>query len=162
MEEEESQVEVESVVDSGDVGQEKSDQRAPYVHPEDARDYRVEGNDVRDYVGVDPEYMTYANPSDAPILTDTERFAYTEQYDHLEGNADEVQNVNDEDVLDRKYADENGDGKDDVTGLTPDEFNQARRSAQEYRDNPNPETEVREPVQAESEEQNRDFNPFPA
>lgn len=64
--------------------------RAEYVHPEGARDYRVEGNDIRDYVGVDPEYMTYANPTDAPMLTDTERYDQTTQYDHLEGNADEL------------------------------------------------------------------------
>lgn len=65
------------------------DQRAEYVHPEGARDYRVEGNDVRDYIGVDDEYKTYANPTEAPHLTDKERFLYTDQYDHLEGNADE-------------------------------------------------------------------------
>jgi hypothetical protein len=65
--------------------------RAPYEHDVEVhgRDYRVEGNDVRDYVGVDPEYMTYANPTEAPMLTDTERWDLTTQYDHLEGNADE-------------------------------------------------------------------------
>jgi hypothetical protein len=52
------------------------------------RDFRVEGNDVSGYIGVDPEYQTYANPGDKPYLTDTERFLYTDQYDHLEGNAD--------------------------------------------------------------------------
>jgi hypothetical protein len=67
------------------------DQRAPYMHDPEVhgRDYRVEGNDVRDYVGVSPEYKTYANEYDKPILTDTERFQFTDQYDHLEGNADE-------------------------------------------------------------------------
>lgn len=65
------------------------EQRAPYEHPEGARDFRVEGNDVRDYVGVDAEYMTYANATEAPMLTDTERYDQTTQYDHLEGNADE-------------------------------------------------------------------------
>jgi hypothetical protein len=65
--------------------------RAPYEYDAEVhgRDYRVEGNDVRDYVGVDPEYMTYANPTEAPMLTDTERWDQTTQYDHLEGNADE-------------------------------------------------------------------------
>jgi hypothetical protein len=70
--------------------------RAPYEHPKGARDYRVEGNDVRDYVGVDPEYMTYANPTEAPMLTDTERWDQTSQYDHLEGNADEDEELDDD------------------------------------------------------------------
>lgn len=65
-------------------------ERAEYVHPEGARDFRVEGNDVRDYVGVDQEYRTYANPTEAPMLTDTERYDLTTQYDHLEGNFDEA------------------------------------------------------------------------
>lgn len=52
------------------------------------RDFRVEGNDVSGYIGVDPEYMTYANPGDKPHLTDQERFMFTDQFDHLEGNAD--------------------------------------------------------------------------
>lgn len=71
--------------------EEPVDQRKPYVHDPEVhgRDFRVEGNDVRDYVGVDPEYRTYANEYDAPILTDTERFHMTDQYDHLEGNIDE-------------------------------------------------------------------------
>lgn len=52
------------------------------------RDFRVEGNDVSDYLGVDPEYMTYASVAEKPFLTDVERYDYTNQYDHLEGNAD--------------------------------------------------------------------------
>lgn len=74
-----------------DKADEVEDQRKPYVHDPEVhgRDYRVEGNDVRDFVGVDPEYRTYANEYDAPILTDVERFNQTDQYDHLEGNADE-------------------------------------------------------------------------
>lgn len=70
--------------------QEKADERLEYEHPEGARDYRVEGNDPRDYIGVDPEYQTYANEYDKPILTDNERWDYTSQYDHLEGNAEEA------------------------------------------------------------------------
>ncbi len=34
------------------------------------RDFRVEGNDVSGYVGVDSEYRTYANESDRPYITD--------------------------------------------------------------------------------------------
>jgi len=70
--------------------QAKSDERLEYEHDPQTmgRDFRVEGNDVRDYIGVDPEYRTYANATEAPILTDAERFQYTNQYDHLEGNVD--------------------------------------------------------------------------
>ena len=55
------------------------------------RDFRVEGNDVSGYLGVDPEYMTYANETERPHLTDQERYDFTDQYSHLEGNeADEA------------------------------------------------------------------------
>jgi hypothetical protein len=41
-----------------------------YVNPEDAEapeaQWAVEGNEVDNYVGVSPEYMTYANDSDKP------------------------------------------------------------------------------------------------
>jgi hypothetical protein len=89
-------------------GKDMEDQRAEYVHDPEVhgRDFRVEGNDVRDYVGVDPEYMTYANPGDAPMLTDTERFMYTSQYDHLEGNADE-------EVADEEVDESRTDSKDE-------------------------------------------------
>lgn len=72
------------------------DQRAPYVHPEGARDFRIRdepdgpAQDARDFIGVTEEYRTYANHYDAPILTDTERFVHTNQYDHLTGNVDEA------------------------------------------------------------------------
>lgn len=56
---------------------------------EGGRDYRVEGNDVSGYLGVDVEYQTYANETEKPILTDTEKWDYTDQLDHLEGNMDE-------------------------------------------------------------------------
>lgn len=55
----------------------------------EGRDYRVEGNDVGGYLGVSPEYMTYANETEKPLLTDQEKWDYTNQLDHLEGNADE-------------------------------------------------------------------------
>jgi len=54
-----------------------------------ARDWRVEGNDVRDFIGVDPEYMNYATDAGKPSLTDADRLQYTDQYDHLIGNADD-------------------------------------------------------------------------
>lgn len=41
-----------------------------YVNPEDAErpeaQWAVEGNEVDNYVGVSPEYMTYANETDKP------------------------------------------------------------------------------------------------
>ena len=55
----------------------------------DGRDYRVEGNDISGYLGVSLEYMTYANETEKPILTDQEKWDYTNQLDHLEGNIDE-------------------------------------------------------------------------
>lgn len=87
----ETVVEDENVPDET-VADEPQDQRKEFVHDPEVhgRDYRVEGNDVRDYIGVDPEYRTYANEYDAPMLTDTERFNFTDQYDHLEGNHDEA------------------------------------------------------------------------
>jgi hypothetical protein len=81
------------MADENGTTEEVEDQRAPYEHP-GGRDFRVrdehdsEPQDVRDYIGVTEEYKTYANAYDAPILTDTERFVHTNQYDHLEGNLD--------------------------------------------------------------------------
>lgn len=152
--------------------------RAPYVHPEGARDYRVEGNDVRDYVGVDPEYMTYANATEAPMLTDTERYDQTTQYDHLEGNADEVSeeldgDIRDEDLLDRNYSDPGGTDRDDVTGLRWDEFNEAREEAQKRRDgetqdsepgnagaSPDPDSKLGKESKADPEINPSGFSPF--
>lgn len=66
------------------------------------RDFRVEGNDVSGYLGVDPEYQTYASETSKPMLTDTERYDLTDQYAHLEGNheddePDEVQSPDGDD-----------------------------------------------------------------
>lgn len=58
----------------------------------EGRDYRVEGNDVSGYIGVSPEYMTYANETEKPLLTSQEEWDYTHNLDHLEGNEpDEVE-----------------------------------------------------------------------
>lgn len=36
----------------------------------EGRDFRVDGNVVDGYIGVDPEYRTYANPNEKPLLSD--------------------------------------------------------------------------------------------
>lgn len=72
---------------------EQVDERRPYVHPEGTPvilDDSGKPQDVGDYIGVSPEYMNYANQYDKPILTDQERLQFTDQYDHLVGNADET------------------------------------------------------------------------
>lgn len=38
--------------------------------PSTGRDVAVEGNDTSDYVGVSPEYMTYANETEKPLRAD--------------------------------------------------------------------------------------------
>jgi hypothetical protein len=87
------------------------------------RDYRVlddDGNpqDVSGYLGVDPEYMTYASDTHKPYLTDAERYDFTNQYDHLEGNAEEESVVAEESIQEgapksadeAKSDDEQGEG----------------------------------------------------
>lgn len=66
------------------------------------RDFRVQGNDISDYIGVSPEYMTYANETDKPINTDYEALQFTKKYDHLIGNGDDEGNLiaDDEDETD--------------------------------------------------------------
>lgn len=54
----------------------------------EGRNYRVEGNDTSGYVGVSPEYMTYANKTEKPELTDTEKWDLG-LLSHLEGNHNE-------------------------------------------------------------------------
>lgn len=72
-----------------DTGANEEVEFVPQSVVDGGRDFRVEGNDVSGYLGVDPEYMTYANETEKPHLTDQERYDYTNQYDHLEGNLDE-------------------------------------------------------------------------
>lgn len=79
--------------------QEVSEEYVPDHVLDGGRDYRVEGNDVSGYIGVDPEYMTYASVGQKPMLTDMERFTYTNQYDHLVGNADEPNEDSDSEFL---------------------------------------------------------------
>lgn len=53
----------------------------------EGRDYRVAGNDISGYVGVDPEYMTYANKTEQPLNTAQEQWDLGLLND-LEGNMD--------------------------------------------------------------------------
>lgn len=178
-----------AVGSKNDETQAMQDQRAEYVHDPEVhgRDYRVEGNDVRDYIGVDPEYMTYANATEAPGLTDVERFQYTSQYDHLEGNMDgdlpdspegdseyatapppsedeyaqvdhngrlgvfegqleqdpseydakvDITKLSDDEILALDWKDEDGDGRDDDTGLHETDFKYMQLGAKERKEHP--------------------------
>lgn len=74
----------------------------------DGRDYRVEGNDTSGYIGVSPEYMTYANETEKPLLTSQEEWDYTHNLDHLEGNLDEPEESEESEVVEDKG---NGESK---------------------------------------------------
>jgi hypothetical protein len=54
--------------------------------PQDGRDYRVEGNDLENYISTSPEYMTYANETEAPLRADdsVEEEVADEFRDHLD------------------------------------------------------------------------------
>lgn len=41
------------------------------------RSFTVPGNDVTGYLGVAPEYMNYADPTNKPYMTETEAYLYT-------------------------------------------------------------------------------------
>lgn len=104
----------ETVAQENDKQDDEEDSEEEYVpqHVLDGgRDYRVEGNDVSGYIGVDPEYMTYSNPGEKPILTDAEKWDYTNQLDHLEGNMDgeDEQASSDQDVNDVNASDSDSD-----------------------------------------------------
>lgn len=90
------------------------DEMAPEAAPEvevDGRDYRVEGNDISGYVGVDPEYMTYANETDRPLNTALEQWDLG-LLDHLEGNMDDEKKA---DETDAETAETPEDDKSDQT-----------------------------------------------
>lgn len=54
---------------------------------EGGRDFRVEGNETDGYVGVSPEYQTYANDTEAPLESD-EDSAEQKVFDHYIDNYD--------------------------------------------------------------------------
>ncbi len=82
----------------------------------DGRDYRVEGNDTSGYVGVSPEYMTYANPTEKPILTDVEKWDLG-LLDELEGNMDEDEKKDEEKTDDE--VEETDENKSEETSTQP-------------------------------------------
>lgn len=86
---EEDEVTRDPEFDENDRGMGGTNEFVPDHVLDGGRDFRVEGNDASGFIGVDPEYQTYGNEYDKPILTDVERFNLTDQLDHLEGNADD-------------------------------------------------------------------------
>lgn len=52
----------------------------------EARNFAVEGNDLSGYIGVDPEYMTYADETHKPYSTDEEVLPPAEQLMFEEGD----------------------------------------------------------------------------
>ena len=58
-----------------------SDNYEPPTDSGDGRDFRVEDNDISEYVGVSPEYATYANETEAPLASDEEDSAEQQVFD---------------------------------------------------------------------------------
>lgn len=68
-----SQIDLEARLENGNKSDRvlsTSDSYEPPKDSNDGRDFRVEGNDVENYVGVSPEYATYANETEAPLKGD--------------------------------------------------------------------------------------------
>lgn len=65
------------------------------AHP-GPRSFAVPGNDLTGYIGVAPEYMTYADPTHKPYLTEAEAYLYTDlSNEEILGNRDrEFENKN--------------------------------------------------------------------
>ena len=53
-----------------------------YEPPEDdeGREYAVEGNELDEYVGANPEYMTYANETEKPYASEGAEAEVTDQF----------------------------------------------------------------------------------
>lgn len=79
--------------------------------PQPARVFQVEGNDVRGFTGVDPEYMNYADVTGAPILSEAEENAYEEsqkvreeQYKEMMEADEEAREEEEQESEERKEA----------------------------------------------------------
>jgi hypothetical protein len=76
-----------------DTAEEKAD-KAPenitgdWLGDDEARNFGVEGNDLSGYIGVSPEYMTYADDTHKPYSTDEEVLPPAEQLMFAEDGAD--------------------------------------------------------------------------
>ncbi len=66
-----SQLDLEERLENGNKSFRELSTSETYEGPKDdnpeGRDFRVEGNDVSQYVGTSPEYATYANDTEAPL-----------------------------------------------------------------------------------------------
>jgi len=68
-----SQVDLEARLENGNKSNAVLSTADAYEAPEgagDGRDFRVDGNEVTNYVGTSPEYATYANDTEAPLAAD--------------------------------------------------------------------------------------------
>ena len=68
-----SQVDLQARLENGNKSDRILSTADIYEAPEDdenARDYRVEGNDTENYLNVDPMYQNYANDTEAPHLSE--------------------------------------------------------------------------------------------
>lgn len=71
---------VDGLVVDADTGKAVEAQKVQNVYvPQPARVFQVEGNDVRGYQGVDPEYMNYAGVEGQPLMNEVEEAAYNER-----------------------------------------------------------------------------------
>lgn len=52
---------------------------AEYLGVDDAKNFAVEGNDLNGFIGVSPEYMTYADETHKPLSTSEEVVPRVEQ-----------------------------------------------------------------------------------
>lgn len=103
--------------------------RAPFEE-HDGYQHVLSGNDRRDFVGVTPEYMNYANEYDRPILTDEERLKFTDQYDHLIGNANEDGTLVEEEAGEDNENTENLSGNGEENSIIGSSENGEQRTAQ--------------------------------
>lgn len=74
-----------------------------------AGSYRVAGNDVSGYLGVDNEYMNYADETQKPSLTEEEAFLFLPV---------PVEVAEDESDEDAEAEDEDGEDADDKQSVT--------------------------------------------
>jgi hypothetical protein len=78
-----------------DTAEEKADE-APenltgdWLGDDEARNFAVEGNDLSGYIGVSPEYMTYADETQKPYSTDEEVLSPAEQLMFQEDGDDDA------------------------------------------------------------------------